>query len=945
MNSFLKNTAAEILSSGKNMEELVVILPNRRAGLFFTQHLGSLIDEPTWMPEVKTIEQMFYELAGQSPADDLTLIFELYRIYESLQPDPEDFDRFYFWGELILKDFNDMDQFLADAKLVYRNLADIKELESDLSYLSPEQVALISQFWKSFSQQRLEEKEKFLRFWQILEQLYTQFQANLEVSDIAYPGKIYRQVVEQLAETQRPKKHHIFLGFNAFTLTEEKLIKHFIKEFEAEIYWDIDQYYLKDERQEAGLFFRQYQKDKVLGPTFPEVIPDQIRNKASKIKSYSIPLKINQANLMGKILEDLDPKEALEETVIILPDEQLLFPALHAVPEGIDQLNVTMGYPIRNAPIFTFLDAILDLQRYVKEREGKVYFYHKPVTDLLSFPYWKANEQDFVANLLLEIKKTNIVEVAKDRLVLGGPMFELVFQKVSAESLFEYLGDIIQSLATDLDEDPIQRSYLYQAFKQLTRIREIFKSNSPGKVTADFYLKLFRQIFREIKLPFDGEPLAGLQFMGVLESRNLDFHRVIICDVNEGSFPPGGGINSMIPFNLRRAFGLPVQEQNDAIYAYTFYRLLHQAEEVHLIYTTASDQGKSGEMSRFMQQMQIELGIAKPEPVLVPVDLTRSKEIQVEKTEEVLKKLSANYKNDSEEGYQQQFSASALNSYLDCRLRFYFRYIAGLKEKEEVVTEIDPMTFGTMLHKAIELLYKVDPKTGYLDVTPQAIDRLKLGIPAAVDAAISDFYQLAKLDENNLSGQLLIARSIFRKYLKAILDYDQKNGDFRVLTLEGEYKSGLTIDTPDGAKEVRLGGFIDRVDQKDGVIRLIDYKTGKDDKEVPSIVSLFDREDKKRNKAAMQTMLYAFFYQYAYPSNRIPLKPAIFNVKEIYDPKFSPFLMMEKEEIEDYLQIRDEFENELRQLLKEIFDPQVPFDQTTEVEKCRFCAYKEICDR
>lgn len=945
MNSFLKNTAAELLASGRNMEDLVVVLPNRRAGLFFTQHLGSLIEKPTWMPEVKTIELVFYELAGQSPADDLTLIFELYRVYESLQAEAEDFDRFYFWGELILKDFNDMDQFMADAKLVYRNLADIKELESDLSYLSPEQVELISQFWKSFSQQRIEEKEKFLRFWQILEQLYTQFQANLEVSGLAYTGKIYRQVVEQLSEVPKPNKHYIFLGFNAFTLTEEKLIKHFIKDFGAEVYWDVDQYYLDDKRQEAGLFFREYQKDKVLGPTFPEVIPDRIRHKSDKIKSYSIPLKTNQANLVGKILESLSPDEALEETVVILPDEQLLFPALHAVPEGINQLNVTMGYPIRNAPIFTFLDAILDLQRYVKEKEGKVSFYHKPVADLLSFPYWQANDEDFVSKLLMEIKKTNIVDVSQERLVQGGEMFERIFRKVSAESLFEYLGEIMQSLATDLDEDPIQRSYLYQAFKQLTRIREIFKSNSPRKVMADFYLKLFRQIFREIKLPFEGEPLAGLQFMGVLESRNLDFRRVIICDVNEGSFPPGGGINSMIPFNLRRAFGLPVQEQNDAIYAYTFYRLLHQAEEVHLIYTTASDQGKAGEMSRFMQQMQVELGVAKPEPVLVPVDLTRSKEIRLEKTPEVLYRLSAYFKQNPEESFQSQFSASALNSYLDCRLRFYFRYIAGLKEKEEVITEIDPMTFGTMLHKAIELLYKVDPETGYLDVTPQAIDRLKLAIPEAVDAAIADFYQIEKLDETNLSGQLLIARSIFRKYLKAILAYDQQNGDFRVLTLEGEYKSGLTIETAQGAKEVRLGGYIDRVDQKDGAIRLIDYKTGKDDKKVESIQSLFDREDKKRNKAAMQTMLYAFFYQYANPTIRIPLKPAIFNVKEIYDPNFSPFLMMEKEEIQDYLQIRAEFENGLRGLLEEIFDPEVPFDQTEDEEKCRFCAYKEICDR
>ncbi len=945
MNSFLKNTAAELLNSGRKMEELIVVLPNRRAGLFFTQHLGSLITEATWMPEVKTIEQVFYELGNQSPADDLTLIFELYQVYRSLQHEVEDFDRFYFWGELILKDFNDLDQFLADAKSVYRNLADIKEFESDLSYLEPDQIKLISQFWKSFREQKIEEREKFLRFWQILEQLYEQFQANLAVGGLAYSGKIYRSVIDQLQNLARPQKKYLFLGFNAFTLTEERLIKHFVKEFQAEIFWDIDQYYLNDSRQEAGLFFREYMKDPVLGPTFPKEIPDQIRSKSALIKSYSIPLKINQANLVGKILEGISPEEALEETVIILPDEQLLFPVLHTVPEAIDKLNVTMGYPIRNAPIFAFLDAILDLQRYVKVKNEEITFYHKPVTDLLSFPYWQPATSDFVPNLLAEIKKTNLVDVSQKRLIGGGELFNKVFQKIPSEELFDYLGEIMQLLALSLNDDPIQRSYLYQAYKQLTRIKDVFKKNATGKVASDFYLKLFRQIFREIKLPFDGEPLAGLQFMGVLESRNLDFRRVIICDLNEGSFPPGGGINSMIPFNLRRAFGLPVQEQNDAIYAYTFYRLFHQAEEVHLIYSTASDQGKAGEMSRFMQQMQVELGIARSAPVLVPVDLTRPKEIVISKTPEVLRNLEKYFRKSDPEEFQGRFSASALNTYLDCRLKFYFRYVAGLKEKEEVITEIDPMTFGTMLHRAVELLYQVDPEKGYLDLDSHAIERLKIGIPKAVDQAIADFYELEKLDESNLTGQLLIARSIFNKYLKAILDYDQKNGNFRVLALEGEYSSALRIQTDSGEKEVLLGGFIDRIDQKDGAIRLIDYKTGKDDKKVKSIESLFDRDDKSRNKAAMQTMLYAFFYQYRNPTNLTPLKPAIFNVKEIYNPKFSPFLLFESQEIRNYFDHQAAFETGLRKLLEEIFDPTFSFDQTEDENKCLYCAYKELCGK
>ncbi|OOG77848.1 PD-(D/E)XK nuclease family protein [Algoriphagus sp. A40] len=943
---FLKDTAKQLLESGRDLKDLVIVLPNRRAGLFFTRYLGELIAEPVWMPEVRTIEQVFYGLAGNTPADELTLIFELYELYRQVQEEPEDFDRFYVWGELILKDFNDLDQFLAPAKTVYQNLAEIKEFESDLSFLTEDQKALISQFWLAFARQNEVEKEKFLRFWQILGRLYGDFQHRLKTVGLAYSGQLYRQVAENLKQIPSPEKHYVFVGFNAFTLAEEKLIKHFVKEFDAEVFWDVDAFYLEDTLQEAGLFFRDYQKDAVLGKTFPEEIPDEIRQKSARIQTYSIPLKTNQSNLVGKLLEELGPDERLEETVIILPDEQLLFPVLHTLPPQIEKLNVTMGYPIRNAPIYAFLDAVLDLQRFVKVKNDVTSFYHKPVTDLLSFPYLKAADPAHVSAVLEKIRENNLLEVPQAMLIRPQTIFELVFRKVNPEDIFDYLGTLIRHLAQEFKDDEIQRSYLFQAFKQLNRIQEVFKANRSGSLRMDFVLKLFRQIFRELKLPFEGEPLQGLQLMGVLESRNLDFRRVIVCDVNEGSFPPGGGINSMIPFNLRRAFRLPVQEQNDAIYAYTFYRLLHRAEEVHLIYTTSSDQGKAGEMSRFIQQMQAELGIAAPQVAMVPVDLTPAEEITIQKTPEVMDALRAYVKTSDPTAFLKSFSASAINMYLDCRLRFYFRYLAGLKEKEEGVTGIDPSTFGTILHSAVENLYKVAEGRTARAIDNHEIERLKPQIPAAVDAAIRAFYNRNEDDEAlELSGQLEIARAIFIKYLGAILDYDQKNGDFEVIGTEEDYPSGIWVETADGRVEVALGGVIDRLDRKDGVVRLIDYKTGKDTKKVKSVASLFDRDDTGRNKAAMQTMLYAYFYQTKHPGNRLPLKPGIFNIKEIYNPKFNPFLQLDGVEINDYRELAEEFEGGLSGLLSEIFDPKQPFDQTEKVEKCTYCAYKEICGR
>ncbi|MGY6523630.1 MAG: PD-(D/E)XK nuclease family protein [Mongoliitalea sp.] len=949
MNSFLKNTAEKVLNSGKDLSQLVIVLPNRRAGLFFVKYLEELIESPTWMPEVKTIEQVFSGIAKQRKADDLTLIFELYDVYQQLQPEAETFDRFYFWGELILKDFNDLDQFLADAKLVYRNLSEIKAIESDLSFLTEEQVALISQFWKSFQAQKPEEKERFLRFWQILEKLYEQFNAQLDVLGLAYGGKVYRKAVGKLPELAQPEKQYVFVGFNAFTLAEEKLIKHFIKEFGAEVFWDVDAYYIEDKRQESGLFFRDYIKDPVLGPTFPQELPQTIASKARNIHTYAIPLKINQANVVGKLLETVGAEESLEETVVILPDEQLLFPLLHVLPGNVDKLNVTMGYPIRNAPVYAFLDAILDLQRYIKVKDGKVTFYHKQVLDLLSFPYLLDSNPEFTQALKVKIQSDNLIELSIEQLHAGGGLFQEVFQKVASHELVKYLGKLMQLLAQQLKADSIQSSYLFQAFKQLNRIHEVLSDHRLGDLSLEFFLKLFRQLFQEVRLPFEGEPLQGLQVMGVLESRNLDFRRVIICDVNEGSFPPGGGINSMIPHNLRRAFGLPVQEQNDAIYAYTFYRLLHQAEEVHLIYSTASDQGKNGEMSRFLQQMQVELNIAKPQVQLLPADVRMGKEIVVSKDPAVMEKLAAYWLSSEEDAYPRSLSASAINSYLDCRLRFYLRYVAGLKEQEEVAADVDAGVFGTILHRAIELLYLPEGDKAPKLITPHELNRIQPMIAPAVDEAIREFYHVEKGQEFVPSGQMQVVREIFIEYIQAIVDYDHEGGDFKVLGLEQKHTTSIPIEVNGRREDVRLFGLIDRVDEKDGVVRLLDYKTGKDENKFTTIASLFDRADSKRNKAAMQTLLYAYFYQFSNPANQQPLKPGLFNVKEIFKEGFSPFLLMgetrSKEELQNYLDVAEEFEQGLSDLLSELFNPEIPFDQTDDPKKCQYCAYKEMCGR
>lgn len=949
MESFLKDTASSILREYKDLHNLVLVLPNRRAGLFFTRHLGQLIEKPTWMPQVKTIEDLFFQLAEQRPADDMTLIFELYRVYQKIHPQPETFDRFYFWGEMILKDFNDLDQFMVNAGKLYHQLSELKELESDLGYLSPAQIELIRQFWRSFERQDRKHQEKFLKFWQLLGPLYQAFQTALEVSGLTYSGRIYRQVAESLGRLTAPEKQFVFIGFNAFTRTEEKLLKHYVAEFDARVYWDIDQYYVEDERQEAGMFFRDYRRDRVLGPTFPSEMPKMINAKKPVVKVYTTPLKTSQANVVGAILELLGPDEKWEETVVILPDEGLLFPLLHALPPQVRKVNVTMGYPVKNSPVYAFLEAILELQRYIRPVEGDLVCYHRPLKNLLATPYLQERNPKFVREIMHQIIEQNLIYVPMSELHRGGMFFQQVFQLVDTKELSRYLSQVIQSLAEGMQDDSLQRSYLFQSYRQLSRLQEVFEGHGALDLDRELFIRLFRQVFQAVKLPFEGEPLEGLQVMGVLESRNLDFKRLIICNMNEGSFPPSGGINSMIPFNLRRAFGLPVQEQNDAIYAYTFYRLLHRAEEVHMLYCSNADQGRAGEKSRYILQMETEMkaGIQE-QTVFVPVGLKKPGAISIDKTAEVLRALEE-FVIGSDGKSTRAFSPSVLNAYLDCGLKFYFQEIAGIREKDEISEEVDASVFGNIAHYSMEFLYsgfKERKKRDTLEAGDFE-DLKKNWVFPAVEKGIRKFYQLEENTDTRRSGQLAIVRDVMQKYLGRILELDEADAPFTILAMEKKYQASVFLE--DGRK-LGLKGFIDRVDRKGETIRLIDYKSGKDEKNFAGIENLFDREQAKRNKAAFQTLFYGLLYQSAHPENALPLKPALFNFRQIFSEDFNPYLQLKtgrghSEEVQDYGHFAEEYQSHLQGTLEDLYDAQMPFSQTEVIEKCEYCAYKGICGR
>ncbi|WP_209330183.1 PD-(D/E)XK nuclease family protein [Lunatimonas salinarum] len=956
MERFLKDTAKQLVERYQSLKDITVVFPNRRAGIFFIKQLGELIDRPTWMPKVITIEDLFYDLAGQRPTDQLTLIFELFEVYASLHKNAEPFDRFYFWGELMLKDFNDVDQFMVDAKKLYHHLADLKVIEKDWSYLTEHQVALIRAFWKSFEGSDSKHQERFLKFWEVLYELYERFRSSLHVAGFAYPGMLYRRVAEHLEELPLPASQLVFVGFNAFTKTEEVLVKHFVEERGAEVFWDVDAYYLNDTAQEAGMFFRQYKTDRVLGPTFPAEAPDRIRTHPKTIKTYVTPLKVTQANLVGSILQQKLSQEAWEDTVVILPDEQLLFPVLNYLPETVESVNVTMGYSIKNTPVYIFLEAALELQRYVKREDDQVLFYHKPVTELLASVYLKQLNPDFCRRISEQIVLQNHVYVTADSLAQGGELFGLIFKAYCPASILEGLRQIMVQLSKQLKEEGLERSYLFQCYRQLTRLGEIFDSREDKIPSLELVLRIFRQLFRQIRVPFEGEPLRGLQVMGVLESRNLDFKRVIICDMNEGSFPPSGALNSMVPYNLRSAFGLPVQEQNDAVYSYTFYRLFHRAEEVHLIYTTSGGEGKPGEKSRYLLQLLEEMNAAPivqhEEVVFVPVDVRKAVEICIPKNVAIMEVLER-YVFSPERDNPVAFSPSAISNWLDCRLKFYFKYIAEIAEPEEVSEEVDAAVFGNLVHGALENLY-----LGFIArKSRRVLERddfpgLRPFVGPAIELAIRKQYFLEEAQPVKFQGQLAIVRDVLHKYIIQVLKWDERSAPFQIISLEAgrKYRAQLELKVNGGIKRVALGGIIDRVDLHEEVIRLMDYKSGKDEKQFASIASLFDRADKKRNKAAMQTLFYGFLFKQNFPDNHRPLKPAILNLREIFKEDFNPYLVhvesrSNRREVQDYGEYSEEFEEGLRDVIGEIFHEALPFDQTEDVQKCAYCPYNSLCGR
>lgn len=951
MKPFLEELAEKIVLQHPRLEELTMIFPNRRAALFFQHYLSDQVIKPAWSPRLMTIEELFLELSTLQEADKLGLIFRLYKVYRKVMKNDEPFDRFYFWGEMLLRDFEEVDKYLIPATTLFKDLSKLREMDESFDYLTDEQKKFLRDFWLNFDDKPAGSKEEFLRIWRELPKVYTEFIKTLRIEHLAYEGMIHREVAEKLQSkklaraTDFLKGDVVFAGFNALTKSEEILISHFVEEG-AQVFWDLDAYYVEDLNQEAGQFFRQYRKHPVLNKTFESSLTSNFKELNKKIQLYGVPQKVGQAKLLGQLLENEvifktnSASEAGEEvkTVIVLPDESMLLSVMHSLPGGLENLNVTMGYPLRSTPLYNLLELLLDLQI---NRSGES-FSHRQITAILAHAYVLSQDEDNATALRLDIIHRNRIYVGAAELQKEGSILQSIFQIVQPEGLAIYLLDIVQRLgATFEDKQSFDSEYAFHFHRHLSRLHEVL-NESGAHPDLNGFQKLFRLVIQSQKIPFTGEPLKGLQIMGVLETRNLDFDNVFILSLNEGLLPAAPRQGSYIPHAIRKAYGLPTHDQQDAMYAYLFYRILQRAKNIRLFYNTEPDVLGMGEMSRFLLQLIHESGKEIPHHILNnPIQLNAVMPIRIAKTPNVMEALSR-YTQPEGRG----LSPSVLNDYIECSLRFYLKHIAGLKEAEEVEEEMDARVFGIFLHNIMDWFYRdwIERKPSR-EIVAQDLDPDKtnaLLIPL-IDRAFQEHFFLDPDKPVQYRGQWVVVKTIVLQFAHRIIELDRDYAPFTIELLETKtFNWPFPITVKDASQKVILSGRIDRIDSKDGVVRVIDYKTGKDGLTFESIESLFNHEG-KRNKAAFQTILYAWLY-HQHEKGAGPIRPVLMNRKNLFDDYLHD-LQMGKEEITDIRPHLSEFEERLKGLLEEIYDPALLFTQTAEEKNCLYCAYKNICRR
>lgn len=956
METFLKLAAKDLYSkycdSQKGLSGVTVVFPNRRARLFFDEELSHCCEHPVWSPEYTTIQDLFQSQSELRIADRVELVTILYDVYCKVMNSNEQLDSFWSWGELMISDFDDIDRNMAPATQLFLALKEQKEL-SDMSFLTAEQAETLRRFFgeiKSDTGEPSHLKKEYDKIWKSLGDIYTSFTQVLLDNGIAYSGMLQRRVIENLDTAKFESDKYVFIGFNSLDKAEKELFRALKEAGKAVFYWDHDESYTGCRSEhEAGRFMRdnliQFPGELDRMPVFDNLEKDK------KLTIVETSTDNAQARFIPKWLESLGEK-AGRDTAIVLCDESLLQPVLHCIPANLtDGVNITMGYPMSQTPLFSLVSALLEMQRTAARNGGR--FTLSLVSRVLANPLVSgicSSALDTLNNL--RAARRMFPEISE---LQRTPELAAIFRIANGNSdLLQYILDILKSLAPVITQEkdntlymPLMQESLYRTYTQTNRLRTLIEE---GRLTiqTETLCRLVRTMLSSTTVPFHGEPAIGMQVMGLIETRNLDFRNVLILSSSEGSLPSTSGNASFIPYNVRKAFSLTSVEDKSAVSSYNFYHLLQRAENVTMVYNGNADAPGVGKglISRYLLQLivsgrkieRISLKSGRSESTVEP--------LSVQKTPEVLRELCKRYDCSDPKVY---LSPSALKKYIKCPLSFYLEQIAGLKKPDDTETEIDVAMFGTLLHKSAELAYNGLAANG--TITAPAIKALLANEQALNDivckAFDDSFFKKDGVALNDYSGTQSVNHGVILRYLRQLLTLDcECYAPFEYVASEtSAYEKNIEVADPlkDGAMfPIRLKGIIDRMDRKDDVYRIVDYKTGSKRDYPKSFDEIFTAE--KFHEHAFQIFYYAYVVCSQPEFKDRKIAPTLLYTRSTSKPnKDDLYYRIGEHEIKDFTPYVQGFEEHLTNIVREIFDPAKPFEQAEDENACKYCDLWELC--
>lgn len=952
---FLDAAATRILNlHSDHLERLNIVSPNRRALLFLQKIISEKIERPIWSPRILTIDDLVKDNSPFKRADNLTLNFELFKIWKKSGSKylSDRFDRFYFWGQILLTDFDDIDKNLVDSEKLFQILIEDKQLELDISLWSDEEKELYKDFFNIFNKGKSNLVSGFENIWEHLGQVYSDFRKHLEVNNMAYNGMMYREVASNLQKFNTLKdEYFIFLGFNRLNACEHKILKHFKDNLQTEFYWNSDEYLVQYRSDDAGKFIANNLRN--FGDDLK--FSTSMHTDRKKISIIQSPFLSGQsqiiANTVNEIQQEalLDRTETLNETLVLLPNESVLPLLMTSIPNSVSKINISLGLPISSTNTFRLIEAWIKLHAGAMENDGKLYY--KEIENLILHPYLSDVFRAFEAAItpLNDEKKQGWnfikqkINFTYEEILAYDNTLDLFFSKPTAHDIFDRILRIIEWFYNS-SEDQKNNTYISDHDKEILAfthkkfmlLRDIFDTQKDA-IELKNLLYLVADIFRSSRLPFRGEPLTGLQILGTMEARNLGFKHVIIPSLEEG-YLPAPIRSSFIPFNIRKLFFFPDRTEDAAEQAYYFYSTLQQATNITLIYSQMSDGIGGKEKSRFIHQLLL---WQKKHFKNWTIE-EKSMAINIKPKEQTFEEIKASPEINGlySKKMKQGISPSALNDFIDCKLRFYFKHIRNWKEDEELSENMNAAFFGSTLHKAMENIYE-DFKNKTVD--KQDIDYLISNIDTKLDEALKEITGFDS--ESFQKGSNYFFRSSLIDYIKSVLEYDKEETPFQHLYHEYSLKeNSLKLEGIDEA--ININGSIDRIDNYNNneLTKIIDYKTGSDDKNFNSLKDLTDETQRSRKKAIFQLLFYIYVISKTGEFNK-NFSAELYLLREMNrESKFDGTITKNSKPYNFDHNEMITFDEILIDLFKNILESD-SIPKTDRTERCTYCPYSKICKR